>query len=141
MITGLQALLDKEGLTEDSIKLHNYNSNNKIIKIIDEIKSELADTTDDMGELSMIYKFAERIKEEIEWGNCMIKVIGQKNCSRCDMVKNILNQHNVKYVYFLIEDLNEDEKIEYITMARETGNLQMPLIIKNEQLINLKEVM
>lgn len=66
MITGLQALLDKEGLTEDSIKLHNYNSNNKIIKIIDEIKSELADTTDDMGELDMIYKFAERMKEEIE---------------------------------------------------------------------------
>lgn len=66
MITGLQALLDKEGLTEDSIKLHNYNSNNKIIKLIDKIKDELADTTDDMGELGMIYKFAERVKEEIE---------------------------------------------------------------------------
>ena len=66
MITGLQALLDKEGLTEDSIKLHNYNSNNKIIKIIDKIKDELADTTDNMGELDMIYKFAEMLKEGIK---------------------------------------------------------------------------
>jgi len=63
--TGLQALLDKEGLTEDSIKLHNYNSNNKIIKIIDEIKSELADTTDDMSELDMIYRFAEKLKDRL----------------------------------------------------------------------------
>lgn len=65
MITGLQALLDKEGLAEDSIRLHNCNSNNKIIKIIDEVKSELADTTDDMSELDMIYRFAEKLKDRL----------------------------------------------------------------------------
>lgn len=62
----LQDLIEKEEFVRDAIKLQKYRCNSKIIKLIDNIKDELADTTDDMGELSMIYKFAERLKEEIE---------------------------------------------------------------------------
>lgn len=62
----LRNTIDKEELAQDAMKLQEYSCNIKMIKLIDKIKSELADTTDDMGELSMIYKFAERIKEEIE---------------------------------------------------------------------------
>ena len=48
------------------MKLQKYSCNIKMIKLIDKIKDELADTTDNMGELDMIYKFAERMKEDIE---------------------------------------------------------------------------
>ena len=61
----LQDLIDKEELVRDSMKLQKYRDNDKTIRSIDKIKNELADTTDDMGELSMIYKFAEKLKEEI----------------------------------------------------------------------------
>ena len=62
----LRNTIDKEELVQDAMKLQTYRSNSKMIKLIDKTKDELADTTDDMGELDMIYKFAERVKEEIE---------------------------------------------------------------------------
>lgn len=66
MSTELYNLIEKEDLAKDAMKLQKYRDNSKMIRLIDKIKEELADTTDDMGELSMIYKFAERVKEEIE---------------------------------------------------------------------------
>ena len=59
-------MIDKEELEQDSIKLQEYRYNSKMVKLVDKVKDELADTTDNMGELDMIYKFAERMKEEIE---------------------------------------------------------------------------
>ena len=62
----LRNIIEKEDLAKDAMKLQKYRDNSKMIRLIDKIKDELADTTDDMGELNMIYKFAERIKEEIK---------------------------------------------------------------------------
>ena len=62
----LRNTIDKEELVQDAMKLQEYSCNIKMIKLIDKIKDELADTTDNMGELDMIYRFAERMKEEIE---------------------------------------------------------------------------
>ena len=62
----LQDLIEKEELVRDSMRLQRYRCNSKTIRLIDKIKDELADTTEIMGELDMIYRFAERMKEEIE---------------------------------------------------------------------------
>ena len=62
----LRNTIDREELVQDAMKLQEYSCNIKMIKLIDKIKDELADTTDNMGKLDMIYKFAERMKEEIE---------------------------------------------------------------------------
>lgn len=62
----LRNIIDKEELVKDAMKLQKYQDNDRMIRLIDKIKDELADTTDNMGELSMIYKFAERLKKEIE---------------------------------------------------------------------------
>ena len=62
----LRNTIDREELVQDAMKLQEYSCNIKMIKLIDKIKDELADTTDNMDELDMIYKFAERVKEEIE---------------------------------------------------------------------------
>ena len=62
----LQDLIEKEELVRDAMKLQKYRCNSKIIKLIDNIKHELADTTDIMDELDYIYKFAEMLKEELE---------------------------------------------------------------------------
>ena len=62
----LRNTIDREELVQDAMKLQEYSCNIKMIKLIDKIKDELADTTDNMGKLDMIYKFAEKMKEEIE---------------------------------------------------------------------------
>lgn len=62
----LRNTIDREELAQDAMKLQKYQGNDKMIRLIDKVKNKLADTTDDMGELSMIYKFAEKMKEEIK---------------------------------------------------------------------------
>ena len=59
-------LIDKEELVRDSMRLQKYRDSDKTIRLIDKIKDELADTTEIMGELDMIYRFAEMLKEGIE---------------------------------------------------------------------------
>jgi len=62
----LRNTIDSEELAQDAMKLQKYQGNDKMIRLIDKVKNKLADTTDDMGELSMIYKFADKMKEEIK---------------------------------------------------------------------------
>lgn len=62
----LQDLIEKDALVRDAMKLQEYRYHSKVDKLIDKIRDELADTTDIMGELDYIYKFAEMLKEELE---------------------------------------------------------------------------
>lgn len=62
----LQKLIEKEELIKDAMKLQKYRSSSKFENLIDKVRDELADETDDMGKLSIIYKFAERLKEELD---------------------------------------------------------------------------
>jgi len=70
----------------------------------------------------------------------MLDIIGTKNCSRCSMVKTILDQKNIKYRYSLLDELSEEDITKYTDMARSMGYMSMPLIIRNEILITLQEV-
>jgi len=70
----------------------------------------------------------------------MILVIGTENCSRCNMVKNILNNKNIEYDYKLINSLSDEDKNKYINMAQCIGQMSFPLIIKDEKIITLQEV-
>jgi glutaredoxin len=70
----------------------------------------------------------------------MILVIGKTNCSRCEMVKNILNTKEINYKYENYDNLSQEEKDLYMKMAKESHLLSFPLIIQNEKVIDLKEV-
>lgn len=71
----------------------------------------------------------------------MIKVIGTKNCSRCVTVKNILVSKNIEFEYFLLEELENSDKEKYMNLAKENNQSQFPLIVKNEKLIDVKELL
>ena len=62
----LRNIIDKEELIKDTMKLQKYQDNDRMIRLIDKIKDKLADTTDDMGKLDIVYKCAEMLKEEIK---------------------------------------------------------------------------
>lgn len=70
----------------------------------------------------------------------MIELIGKKNCGRCNIVKDILNSKNIEYNYSLLEDFSQLEQDNFINMATNSGQTQMPLIIKNNKIITLQEV-
>lgn len=67
-------------------------------------------------------------------------VIGKQNCSRCEMIKNILNNKKITYTYVLYEDLSDNKKDIYMKKAREKGILSFPLIIKEDECVNINEV-
>ena len=70
----------------------------------------------------------------------MLKIIGTKNCSRCIMIKSILDKKNIKYEYNILEELSEEDINKYIGMAKIAGLNSMPLIIKDGELITIQEV-
>lgn len=70
----------------------------------------------------------------------MILVIGKENCSSCEMAKTILKNKSIEFEYKLLEEMEIDQKKKYIKLARESGIMSMPLIIKENKLIKLQEV-
>lgn len=63
--TELQELIEREKLIQDAMKLERYRTNTKTVKKINKIRDELADETNELGELDYIYRFAEMLKERI----------------------------------------------------------------------------
>lgn len=70
----------------------------------------------------------------------MIKVIGNKGCSRCEMVKNILSNKNVEYEYVLFSDLEKKEQDKVLDLSKSAGQLSFPIIMKGENIIDIKEI-
>lgn len=70
----------------------------------------------------------------------MYLLLGKENCSRCEMVKNILTNRNIEFEYKLLNDLSNDIKFRYLAMARESGLIDLPLIIQDGKVIDFKEV-
>lgn len=70
----------------------------------------------------------------------MIKVIGKNSCSKCDMVKQLLNNKNVEFDYEMLEDMEDEMKGKVLKMARQLGRMEMPLIIKDGQLIDMDQL-
>lgn len=70
----------------------------------------------------------------------MIKVIGKKSCSRCEVVKTVLKNKNIAYQYYNIDSLNETDKNKYTSIAKNEGVKSFPLIFKDDKLITLQEV-
>jgi glutaredoxin len=70
-----------------------------------------------------------------------LKIIGTKNCSRCITVKNILTTKKVDFEYFLLDELGSSDQDKYMKLAKENNQLQFPLIIKDDKLIDIKDVL
>ena len=70
----------------------------------------------------------------------MIRLIGKKGCSRCEITKQILKKKGVEFNYELISELSNEEQELLNKMVQETGLMQMPLILKDGILTEIKEI-
>jgi len=71
----------------------------------------------------------------------LIRVIGNNNCSRCDITKQILTNKGIKFEYEVLSDLPEEKQKELLKKARLKAQLNMPLIFKDDEIIDIKEIM
>ena len=69
----------------------------------------------------------------------MIKIIGNENCSRCEMTKLILTQNNIEFEYDLFSNL--DNQLELRKEAMSKGMMSFPIIIKDGVMVKLQEVL
>lgn len=70
----------------------------------------------------------------------MIRVIGEKGCSRCEITKQILKNKKIDFSYELLSDLTDEEQDELMNKAELKGLMQMPLIVKDNELVEVKEI-
>lgn len=72
-------------------------------------------------------------------GDNLIQVIGKESCSRCEMVKTMLINKKIDFSYTTLDELEDDLKKVYLKEARTKGLMNLPLIIKDNTVIDLKE--
>ena len=70
----------------------------------------------------------------------VIEVYGTQNCSRCTMVKNILTSNGHDVHYKLLEELDNNTKTEIMKKATAKGLKSLPIILVNNEPVDLKEV-
>lgn len=69
----------------------------------------------------------------------MVLVIGKENCGSCENAKSKLKESGVDFEYITIDKLNPHDKDKYMKMAREKKQMTMPLIVKENKLIDIEE--
>ncbi|APH21014.1 glutaredoxin domain-containing protein [Clostridium botulinum] len=69
----------------------------------------------------------------------MLKVIGKENCSQCLLVKKLLTNKGINFNYIDLYSLSKEEQSNYIKEAQKNKIMQLPLIIENNDFINLQE--
>lgn len=70
----------------------------------------------------------------------MILLIGKEGCNRCTMTKNILTNKCVDFKYVHLDDLSQEEQDKYIKLATENNMLELPLIIKDNNIVTLQQL-
>lgn len=68
----------------------------------------------------------------------MLLVLGNSNCSRCEVVKTILTNKGIEFRYELMEDLPSGIKGSYMKMAREAKMLSMPILIQGGKVMSIE---
>jgi len=70
----------------------------------------------------------------------MIKVIGQLGCSNCEITKQILKKKCIKFEYELLSSLSGEEQDILLSLAELRGFTKMPLLLKDDQLVDIAQL-
>jgi len=71
----------------------------------------------------------------------MIQLYGEIGCNRCEMAKELLANKGVEFEYFIMStDLSDEKYKEIMGIAKEANEINLPLIIENNTIKQLKEV-
>lgn len=71
----------------------------------------------------------------------MLKLYGNKSCSKCVVVKNQLTSKGIPFEYHILADLSVDEQMAIVNKSNEKGLKQLPIIMKDEEIITIQEAL
>lgn len=71
----------------------------------------------------------------------MIQVIASIACPICKQAKIRLDKAGVKYSYRLINELNPDTAQRYKDKAIDAGQQSFPIILKDDEIIKLRDIL
>lgn len=70
----------------------------------------------------------------------MITVLGNYGCGKCKIIKQELDKKDIEYRYVNLSDLDIEEKQKFVSKAKEEGRRKLPIIFKNDEIINDEEL-
>ena len=70
----------------------------------------------------------------------MLKVIGTQGCSRCAMIKNILTKKEIRFDYFLFDELDSESQDNYLKASEQTGKMVFPILVQDGIIIDFKDI-
>ena len=68
----------------------------------------------------------------------MLEVYGREGCGRCEMFKIELDDENIDYEYYDLDEIDNEEEI--IEKAQSAGITSLPVIIQNQKIISKEEL-
>lgn len=71
----------------------------------------------------------------------MIRIISNKSCLNCRIVKETLKKKGIAFTEELIDSLSQEEQDKLMDMASQKRLLKMPLILKQGELTTLNELL
>jgi len=70
----------------------------------------------------------------------MIKVIGTIGCQKCKQTVRELNSRDIDFSYRFLNELSDEQADKYIEKASIAGQKNFPIILKDDELVNLEEI-
>lgn len=70
----------------------------------------------------------------------MIRVIGKLGCSNCLITKLTLEKKGIDFTYQLISELSDAEQDELFNKAELANKASMPMILKDNEFIDITEL-
>jgi len=70
-----------------------------------------------------------------------ITVVGGRNCPKCATAARLLNEADISFIHYNMEDLDQSAKLKYMQMATEAGQRGLPIILRNNDVVKLEDIL
>jgi glutaredoxin len=70
----------------------------------------------------------------------MYTIIGREGCTHCQIIKELMKENGIEFQYKMMDEIPKTERFEYIKVAKQNGQVSLPIILKDGVFIKTTEV-
>lgn len=70
----------------------------------------------------------------------VIDIYGTSSCSRCRVIKSVLDKNNVSYNYFDLNNVHKAEADAVRKAAKDAGQNSLPIVIVDGEVADIKKI-
>lgn len=68
----------------------------------------------------------------------MVLIYGNAGCSKCEVVKNLVEEKGIEFEYKYLSEIPATEKFNVMQAAKKVKQLNLPIIFINEEIITFE---